>query len=88
MTPDIAPAVRAILAARAGIGPAELTDGVRLDTVGLDSMALVEAVFELEERFDIAIPFNANRPEDDADRLATVGAVIRAVETLVAARAA
>ena len=43
---------------------------------------MVEIIFELEERFDIEIPFNANQA--NADPFATVGEVIAAVEGLVA----
>jgi acyl carrier protein len=47
---------------------------------------VVEIIFELEERFDIEIPFNAN--QGSAGAFGTVGEVIAAVDELVAAKAA
>jgi acyl carrier protein len=41
--------------------------GLSLAEAGIDSLGLVEAVFTIEERFGISIPFNAN----DQNRVAT-----------------
>jgi acyl carrier protein len=42
----------------------------------------------LEESFDIQVPFNANEPEKSDFDISSVGAVVAAVEKLVADRAA
>jgi len=53
---------------------------VPLDELGVDSFAMVEMIFDLEEKFDIQIPYNSN---DTALRLETVGDVVRAIQKLV-----
>lgn len=60
----------------------ELTD--RLVDLGLESLDAVEMIFDLEEKFDIQIPYNANSSRTEFD---TVGEVVRAIEKLVAEKA-
>jgi acyl carrier protein len=51
-----------------------------LDSLGLESLDVLEIAFELEQEFGIDIPFNANsKLEYD-----TVGALVTAVEGLIA----
>jgi acyl carrier protein len=52
-----------------------LTD--RLDELGLDSFAAVEMIFDLEEKFDIQIPYNSN---DARMEFETVGDVVDAIK--------
>lgn len=52
-----------------------LTD--RLDELGLDSFAAVEMIFDLEEKFDIQIPYNSN---DARMEFETVGDVVEAIK--------
>ena len=54
-----------------------------LNNLGLDSMEVVSLTFDLEEKCDITIPFNAN--EDIESK--TVGDLIKLVDQLVAAKA-
>lgn len=75
-----------ILADQAMVPPADLALDARPEDLGLDSLALVEAIFALEEAFDIAIPFNAQDPEAKSFDTSTIGAVVIAVEALVAAQ--
>jgi len=56
----------------------ELTD--RLEDLGLESIDAVEMIFDLEEKFDIQIPVNANNARTEFD---TVGQVVKAVQQLV-----
>jgi acyl carrier protein len=56
----------------------ELSD--RLEDLGIESIDAVEMIFDLEEKFDIQIPYNANNPRTEFD---TVGDVVRAIEGLV-----
>lgn len=81
----VAPDVIAIIARQAVLAPDQVTPEMRLDALGIDSLGRVEIIFALEEHFDIAIPFNANRPDADAFDLSSVGAVVAAVERLIAA---
>ncbi|EEW26032.1 acyl carrier protein [Rhodobacter ferrooxidans] len=80
--------VIAILAQQALREPAEVTLDQSLADLGLDSLGLVEAIFAIEETFDVAVPFNANDPAQVGFDLSSVGAVVAAVEALLAARAA
>ena len=54
-----------------------------LDKLGLDSMQVVELIFDIEEKFDINLPVNANMDIESK----TVGDLIEAVDRLVAAKA-
>jgi acyl carrier protein len=82
--PDVASDVMTIIAnKRRGEEPAiQLTD--RLEDLGIESLDAVEMIFDLEEKFDIEIPYNAN---DSRPEFETVADVVRAVESLVAAKA-
>lgn len=55
-----------------------------LEDLGVDSMALVEAVFAMEEAFDIDIPFNANEPQSSDFDISSVRAIVDGVSRLVA----
>ena len=55
----------------------KMTD--RLDEIGIDSLMGVEMIFDLEERFDIQIPFNAN---DAKLEFETVGEVVEAIKKI------
>lgn len=84
--PTVADQVRAIIARQAVLPVQEVQPEARLDSLGLDSLGLVETLFALEETFDISVPFNANAPEKPGFDLSTVGAIIAGVEALIAAR--
>lgn len=83
---NIGKQVATILSLRSGLSLSEIQMDHNLRDLGLDSLVLVETIFELEETFDIAVPFNANDGET-AD-LETVGSVIAMVERLIMSRAA
>jgi len=55
----------------------QMTD--RLDEIGIDSLMGVELMFDLEEKFDIQIPFNAN---DAKMEFETVGEVVEAIKKI------
>ena len=52
-----------------------------LQELGLESIDALEMVFDLEEKFGIQIPYNANSAATD---FATVGDVVKAIQGLVA----
>ena len=56
----------------------EMSD--RLEDLGLESIDAVEMIFDIEEKFDIQIPVNANNPRTEFD---TVEQVVKAVQQLV-----
>lgn len=78
--------VVAILAEQAALEPTAVSMEASLGDLGIDSLALVETIFSIEETFDIEVPFNANEPEKSEFDISTVASIVRAVETLVAAR--
>ncbi|PPB81879.1 acyl carrier protein [Albidovulum inexpectatum] len=90
MTTELMPAdgiadqVRDIIARQAVVPIDDVGPDVSLQALGLDSMALVETIFAIEETFDITVPFNANETDTAGLRLDTVQDVIDAVTDLLA----
>ena len=78
--------VIAILAEQAMLEPSDVALDNTLDDLGIDSMALVETIFAIEEAFDISVPFNANNPEDSGFDISSVASIIAAVDQLNAAQ--
>ena len=81
---EIEAAVIAILAKQLLLAPDEIAPNARIDELGLDSLGKVEAIFAMEERFGIHVPFNANAPDQPEFDFSTVGSVVRDVEALIA----
>lgn len=75
--------VRKIIADQAMVPVEEVRDDASPDDLGLDSLALVEIVFAVEEAFDISVPFNANEPEQSDFDISSVKKIIAGVEKLV-----
>ncbi|MFO1105444.1 MAG: phosphopantetheine-binding protein [Amaricoccus sp.] len=78
--------VVAILAEQAVLEPGAVTGTATLADLGIDSLGLVEAIFAIEEAFDIQVPFNANEPTESDFDISSVDAMVSAVETLIAAQ--
>lgn len=78
----------AIIAEQAVLDVSDVTVDSSLSELGIDSLGLVEAIFAIEEAFDISVPFNANDPAAGGFDLTSVASVIAAVEGLVAQKAA
>ena len=55
-----------------------------LDSLGIDSLGLVESIFVIEETFDIQIPFNANDPQNSDFDISSVATIIAGIQELVA----
>ena len=85
---EIEAAVIAILAKQLLLTPGEIGPDALIDELGLDSLGKVEAIFAMEERFDISVPFNANEPDQPEFDFSTVGSIVRGVEDLIAQKAA
>lgn len=83
MSQNVREAVIRIIAEQAVLEPEDVTPGQSLEELGIDSLGLVEAIFAIEEEFDVSVPFNANEPEKSDFDISSVEAVIRAVEELV-----
>ena len=81
---DVRDKVIAIIAEKAVLDPSDVTLHSSLAELGVDSLAMVEAIFAMEEAFDISIPFNANDPDEGQFDISTVGSIVAAVEDLMA----
>ncbi len=84
MAKDIKTRVITIIAEQAVVEPGDVSPEQSLEDLGIDSMGLVEAIFAIEETFDVSVPFNANEPTDGDFDISSVAAIIKAVEGLVA----
>jgi acyl carrier protein len=80
---DVARDVIAIIAKKVRVNHPKIEMSDRLQDLGLESLDAVEMIFDLEEKFDVEIPYNANtnNPRTEFD---TVGDVVSAIENLVA----
>ena len=85
---DVREKVIAILAEQAVLQPSDVTMDSTVEGLGLDSLGLVEAIFAIEEAFDVSVPFNANDPAQSDFDMTSVAAIVAAVERLVAQKAA
>ena len=69
--------VMEIIAQQAVLEVPDITMESTLESLGIDSLGLVESIFAIEEAFDIQIPFNANDPTNgdfDISSVATITA--------------
>ncbi|MCR9088546.1 MAG: acyl carrier protein [Rhodobacteraceae bacterium] len=80
---DVRNKVIEIIAEQAVMDVEDVKPEQSLDDLGIDSLALVESIFAIEEAFDISVPFNANDPGSGEFDISSVGAIVKAVETLV-----
>lgn len=85
---NIRDAVIRIIAEQAVLDPADVTPEMAPADLGIDSLGLVEAIFAIEETFDVSVAFNANDPGASDFDISSVGAIIAAVEDLVAEKSA
>lgn len=82
MSEEINNAILDVLAKHTQIDRGKLNLDTRLNSVGVDSLMMVEIIFELEERFDISIP----DPEfvgQQNKQFETVADVVRVVKELI-----
>ena len=80
---DIRARVHETAADQAMIDTTDVSDASVPADLGVDSMGLVEAIFAIEEAFDIQVPFNANEPAKSDFDVSSVGAIVEAVTRLV-----
>ncbi|MGH6676683.1 MAG: acyl carrier protein [Xanthobacteraceae bacterium] len=80
---DIASGVIAIIDKKKRVEKPTVQLSDRLEDLGLESLDAVEMIFDLEEKFDVQIPYNANT-HNPRTEFETVGDVVKAVEDLVA----
>lgn len=72
---DVTQKVKSIIAEQLGVKIEEVTDSASfVDDLGADSLDTVELVMALEEEFGIEIP------DEDAEKMKSVGEAIRYIE--------
>lgn len=86
MERNVSQSIIAIIAREAVLEPEQVRVDMTLEELGLDSLGLVETIFAIEETFDISVPFNANEPAQSGFDISSVGAIVGAVESLIAAK--
>jgi acyl carrier protein len=86
MSDDVSKRVTQIIAEQAMLDPEAIKPETTLDDLGLDSLALVEVVFGIEEAFDISVPFNANEPAASDFDISKVAHIVAGVKLLIAAK--
>lgn len=59
----------------------ELTRDTPVADLGIDSFAIVEIVYEVEEKLGVEVPFNAN--QNPFGEMKTVGDLLDAVKSLI-----
>ena len=80
---DIRSKVIEIIADQAIVEPSDLSDESTLESLGIDSLGLVESIFAIEEAFDIQIPFNANQPNESQFDVSSVATIVQGIEQLI-----
>jgi acyl carrier protein len=72
---DIASRVKAIIVDKLGVDESEVTNEASFtNDLGADSLDTVELIMEFEKEFNIAIP------DDQAEKISTVGDAIKFIE--------
>jgi acyl carrier protein len=82
MSDELSQRVFAILNKHAKTRPGEISGNTVLEEIGLESIEIVECVFDLEEAFDITIPNPGENAAIDT-RFTTAAEVVVAVRQLV-----
>ncbi len=75
---DVAEKVKAIIVDKLGVDESEVTTEASFtNDLGADSLDTVELIMEFEKEFDLAIP------DDEAEKISTVGEAIAHIESAV-----
>ncbi|PQM55575.1 MAG: phosphopantetheine-binding protein [Rhodobacteraceae bacterium] len=83
MARNVKKAIINILAEQALLSPKDISENSSLDSMGIDSLGLVEIIFSIEEAFNITIPFNANDPKNNSFDISSVESIVKAVEQII-----
>ena len=79
--------VISIIADQAFLTPSDVTMNSTLESLGIDSMGIVESIFAIEETFVVSVPFNANQPDATGFDISSVASIVAGVERLRAEQA-
>jgi acyl carrier protein len=79
---DVLDEVRLIISKHCSLGVDALTPDTKLEEIDVESLDLVEIMFEIEERFKIEVPQNPNK--DSRLEFTTVGDIAEGVRSILA----
>jgi len=75
---DDTPKIKSIIAEQLGVKPEEVTDNAKfVEDLGADSLDQVELIMALEEEF------GADIPDEDAEKMTTVGKAVEYITSQV-----
>jgi acyl carrier protein len=80
---EVAADAVAIIAKRVPPDKRDLSMADRLEDLGIDSFSAVEMIYDLEEKFDVELPYNSN---DNMPDLQTVGDLVEVIKKLIGGR--
>jgi acyl carrier protein len=80
---EVAADAVAIIAKRVPPDKRDLSMADRLEDLGIDSFSAVEMIYDLEEKFDVELPYNSN---DNMPDLQTVGDLVEVIKKLIDGR--
>ena len=80
---EVAADTVAIIAKRVPADKRNLSMTDRLEDLGIDSFSAVEMIYDLEEKFDVELPYNSN---DSMPDLQTVGDLVEVIKKLIGGR--
>ena len=76
--------VVSLIAQKANVDPSTLNRDTPIQDINIDSLDVVEIFFEIEETFDISIPYNVNEEKlTDNASFRTIGNVVDTVSKIV-----
>jgi acyl carrier protein len=78
MSKTVADRVIAVIALVRKVPPEDVTPDTTFEQLSIDSLGIIDLLFELEEEFDIEIP------DDEALRMENIGEVISSLEEFLA----
>lgn len=81
--PNVQETIVEIIAEQAVLEVSDVSLESTLESLGIDSLGLVESIFAIEEAFDIQVPFNANDPSESDFDISSVASIVKAVQGLV-----
>ena len=82
VTAEVRDAVYEILKKYAEHDTSEMSDESSLEALGVDSLAVIEIIYDVEEKFDITVP-DLSEIQGIEDAFNTVGDVVNAIGGLV-----
>jgi acyl carrier protein len=74
---DLYPAIASVLTEQFNVAPERVTPDATLDSLGLDSLALMEFVFAIEDKFSVRIPEERLDPRQSGVTLTDLAEMLR-----------